>query len=86
MRIRLVISGRDYHAAEAVPGQLTLPEGSTLDAALQAVEAMLPQGAGLPDSCLIAVSGSHLGTRAHHSSPMLQDGDELLVLAPIAGG
>ena len=86
MNVRVVISGRNYHAAERLPRQLTLPDGASVDAALQALESLLPGGTRLPVSCLIAVSGLHLGTLRNHRSQLLRDGDELLVLSPVAGG
>ncbi len=86
MKIRLVVSGRHYEFAEALPAELELPEACSLDDALQSVDALLPAGARVPESCLVAVSGSHLGTRSRHRNPALSEGDELLLLAPIAGG
>jgi molybdopterin converting factor small subunit len=35
---------------------------------------------------LIAVAGKHLGTLASHTPSPLADGDELTVIAPVAGG
>jgi molybdopterin converting factor small subunit len=85
MHIRVVFAGRNYDRTQAVPACLDLPEGSTVDAALEALQASLG-GKSLPESCLVAVSGVHLGTlRAHQAHP-LRDGDELLLLAPVAGG
>jgi len=86
MQVRVVVSGRNYHWAEALPDRLTLAEGCSLDAALEALAAAMPEGQRLSQSCLVAVSGSHLGTLKAHRSCVLRDGDELLVLAPVAGG
>lgn len=85
MQVRVVIAGRNYHTAQDVPSRLSLPEGSTLDAALEALAALLG-GRPLPETCLIAVSGTHLGTLRAHQSRELRNGDELLLLAPVAGG
>ena len=46
----------------------------------------LPGDNPLSASCLVAVSGMHLGTLADHRPQTLKDGDELLLLAPVAGG
>jgi len=86
MQVRVVISGRNYDAAQAAPGQLTLPEGCSLDDALERLAGLLPPGQRLPDSCLVAVSGRHLGTLGKHRPHQLQEGDELILIAPVAGG
>jgi molybdopterin converting factor small subunit len=86
MHIRLFITGRNYNLAEGVPSELTLPEGATLDDALRSLGDLLPSGTRLPASCLVALSGRHCGTVASHSPEKLRDGDELIILAPVAGG
>ena len=86
MKIQLVISGRQHPISDAVPQYLELSDGATLDDALQSLADQLPDDAPLPNSCLIALAGSHLGTLADHQSPPLCDGDELVVIAPVAGG
>ena len=86
MKIHVVISGRSYDAAERIPDELTLPEGCSVGEALQRLAELFPDGKRLPDSCLIAVSGTHLGTLRNHSPRTLRDGDELVVIAPVAGG
>ena len=86
MKVRLVVSGRNYDAARAIPEHLALPDGCSLDEALQAVAGLCPQGQGLPESCLVAVSGTHLGTLRSHKPQVLSDGDELVLIAPVAGG
>ena len=52
MEIRIVVSGRSYHAAEEIPQQVTLPDGSSVDEALKVIAEQIPEGKGLPDSCL----------------------------------
>ena len=86
MQVRLTISGRSYDAAAQIPEQLTLDDGSALDDALQAVARLMPEGKDLPKSCLDAVSGKHLGTLANHRAHTLEEGDELVLIAPVAGG
>jgi hypothetical protein len=86
MQIRLIISGRNYNLAEAIPKELSLPEDATLDDALRSLADLLPGGTQLPSSCLVAVSGRHCGTVASHSPEKLRDRDELVILAPVAGG
>ena len=86
MKVGVVISGRNYDAADAVPEHLTLPDGASLDDALEALASLLPEDRQLPDSCLIAVSGTHLGTLASHRQSNLSEGDELVLIAPVAGG
>lgn len=86
MKIRLVISGRSYDAAEAVPNELSLPDGATVAEAVDALAGLLPEGRKLPATCLVAVSGKHLGTLASRPSQVLKDDDELVLIAPVAGG
>jgi len=86
MRIRLFVSGRNYERAAKIPEELMLAEGATLDDALQGLCGLLPEGRQLPGSCVVAVSGRHCGTLASHRPEVLRDGDELVVLAPVAGG
>jgi len=86
MRVRVVITGRSYDAAANVPDEITLPEEATLHDALQAITAAMPDGRPLPASCLVAVSGAHLGSLGSHPSRKLADGDELVLIAPVAGG
>jgi len=70
-----------------VPATLhSLPEGATLDDALTAVAGHLPADRPLPPSCLVAVSGTHVGTLGSHPARQLADGDELVLIAPVAGG
>ncbi len=86
MVIGIVVSGRNYDLADRMPRQLTLRDGASLDEALGTLAASLPDGQGLPASCLVAVSGTHLGTVGRHRDQPLAHGDELLLLAPVAGG
>ena len=86
MKVRVVFSGRRYDDAEALPECLTLPDGAAVDDALRALAGLMPEGKGLPKSCLVAVSGAHLGTVGSHRPRVLRDGDELVLIAPVAGG
>jgi molybdopterin converting factor small subunit len=86
MKIQLTISGRNYDVAESIPHELALPEGASVQVALERLAALLPNGYRLPDACLVAVSGQHLGTLRNPRPRVLRDGDELLLLAPVAGG
>jgi molybdopterin converting factor small subunit len=86
MKIRVTVSGRGYDSAASVPAALDVAEGTTLDELLRAVGEGLPAGHALAPSCLIAVSGAHVGTLAHHACRPLRDGDEILLIAPVAGG
>jgi molybdopterin converting factor small subunit len=102
MKVALIVTGRSYHHTAALPEVLHLSDGSTLDDALTALQAAVPNDnpqrpnvtgnlassgtTTLPPSCLIAVSGRHLGTLARHANCPLRDGDEIVLLAPVAGG
>jgi molybdopterin converting factor small subunit len=86
MKVRVLISGRGYDAAANVPPAWELADGTTLDDLLDQIGRRLPAGRGLPPSCLVAVSGTHLGTVARHGPRELRDGDEVVLIAPVAGG
>ncbi len=86
MNISIVVSGRSYDTAESLPDQLTLPEGCSLDEALEELASRLPEGKTLPATCLLAVSGLHLGTLGNHRRYALKEGDQLVLVAPVAGG
>lgn len=89
MHIRLTYSGRNYDQAATLPPHLELPDGATVSRALEAVQAALraaPPASALPGTALVAVAGVHVGTvRAHQDRP-LRDGEELLLITPVAGG
>ena len=78
--------GRGYPAAAPWPESLDLPAGSGIDDALEAVRALFPDGEHLPESCLVVVSGRHVGTVARHDPVGLVDQSELVLIAPVAGG
>lgn len=86
MVVRVVVAGRGYDTAARFPESLALAEHATLDDALAELNKCASGAKGLPASCLVAVCGTHLGTVGAHRARVLQDGDELLLLAPVAGG
>jgi molybdopterin converting factor small subunit len=86
MKIRVVVTGRNYHAAVPLPGELEMDDASGVDDALAVLAGYLPEGQGFPPSCLVVVSGQHLGTISQHQPRDLREGDELALIAPVAGG
>jgi molybdopterin converting factor small subunit len=86
VKIKLVMTGRSYHTANELPDELELAEGSSLDDVLELLAANWDAKLALPASCLVAVSGRHLGTVAQHTPAPLREGDEILLIAPVAGG
>ena len=86
MKIRIVISGRNYELAEPFPETIDLPDGSTIDDALGQLASRFSDEGSFPPSCLLAVAGKHVGTVASHPPTPLNDNDELVILAPVAGG
>ncbi|MBP89133.1 MAG: hypothetical protein CMJ64_20855 [Planctomycetaceae bacterium] len=86
MKIQIVYTGRSYQIAERLPSEIDLSDGAKLDDALHAVNQLLSDDEQLPPSCLISVAGSHVGTLASHEDQSLKDGDELVLIAPVAGG
>jgi molybdopterin converting factor small subunit len=86
MKIRIVFSGRGTELANALPATLNLAVGMDVSGAIAALRHLLPRGLELPASCLVVVSGKHLGALAAYENCTLCDGDELLFIAPVAGG
>ena len=86
MNVRVIITGRGYLPAEGLPASLSLADGATLDDALRTLAQHLPAGEAPGGTCLVAVSGTHLGTVGDHPPHVLREGDELLLVAPMAGG
>ena len=86
MKIHIVLTGRGQMRGDQLPGQLELPENSSVADALAVLRASLPEGESLPESYLLAVAGTHLGTLRQHEDQQLADGQELLLIAPMAGG
>ena len=86
MKIQVSYTGRGYQSATLLPSDITLGDDSTVDDALGLLAKELPDDQQLPPSCLLAVSGEHIGTVGDHSNRPLRDGDELILLAPVAGG
>lgn len=86
MKIRIAVTGRGYHQAEALPSELTLTEGATLVEAIGQIVGLLADRPALPSSCLVSLAGRHLGTLASYENAELRDGDELVLIAPVAGG
>ncbi len=86
MRVAVVVSGRSYHVAADLPSEIELPEDSKLSTALAQLAANLPEKSSLPASCLVAVGSRHVGTLGNYSDVTLNDGDELVIVAPVSGG
>ena len=86
MTLRLMISGRHYNAADGLPVEIDLPESSRVADAVRMVQSLLPDSVKLPSTCLVAVSGKHVGTVLHHTDMNLSDRDEIVFVVPVAGG
>ena len=86
MKLRIAVTGRSYHQTDGLPGELTLAEGASLEEAIRELSSLLPDQQALPSSCLISLAGRHLGTLASYENAELHDGDELVLIAPVAGG
>jgi molybdopterin converting factor small subunit len=86
MKIRIIVTGRNYHTAGPLPDELELDPSCGVDDALALLAEHLPEGQSFPASCLVVVSGQHLGTISQHQPCDLRDGDELALIAPVAGG
>jgi len=86
MKIQISYTGRSYQTASLLPAEITLADGATVDDALRLLTEALSDDRQLPASCLVAVSGEHIGTLTGYINRPLQDRDELILIAPVAGG
>ncbi len=86
MKLRLTMMGRRYDASVMLPDELELEAPSSLDDALQAVANALPERETLSPSCLVVLNGKHLGSVDRHENTTLAEHDELILIAPVAGG
>jgi molybdopterin converting factor small subunit len=86
LNVQIVFMGHCYDAVQSVPDRLCLPDGATVDDALKAITGQLSGDNRFSASCLVAVSGMHVETLGDHRAMILKDGDELFLLAPVAGG
>ena len=84
MRVQLFITGRMYHLADDAPDALELPDDADLAIAIERMQGALPEP--LPESTIISVSGRHAGAIGQFENTPLRDGDELMLVAPVAGG
>ena len=85
MKIRITYLGRSYQYAETLPEQLELESSATVADAVKVVNSLLGD-TELPGSCLVTVSGDHVGSVASFTNRGLNEGDELVLIAPVAGG
>jgi len=86
VKIRLVVIGRGYDAVEDMPEQWEVPEDAGIEDVICMLLERYGEGPGWAASCLVAVGGRHLGTIARHEPATLREGDELTLIAPVAGG
>jgi molybdopterin converting factor small subunit len=83
MRIKVKITGRQYDAAEALPDAMEVSDGASIELVLETIRATYGP---ISPGALLAVSGEHLGTVSDHRAKTLDDGDEVLIFSPVAGG
>ncbi len=84
MRIRIRLTGRGYHVASSLPAELELDDQAGLADALRVLS---EQCDGLlTASMMVLVDGRHVGTVGSYEPTPLQEGSELELLAPVAGG
>ncbi len=86
MRITLAVTGRLYDAGLTLPRTLDLPAGAQVDDALAALKSKSGSARPLAPLALLAISGVHIGTVAHHEPRTLVEDDEVLIFSPVAGG
>jgi len=85
MKIRVSLAGRILPGA-SLPHELELPSGASLADAIASLRGQLPADQPLSPTWLVVVSGEHVGSIGRHTARSLKEGDELLLIAPVAGG
>jgi hypothetical protein len=86
MKIRFNMLGRSYDATAQLPDELDVASEARVDDLLETVAKLLPDDQTLPPSCLVVHNGKHLGTVASHDNQRLAEADDLVLIAPVAGG
>jgi molybdopterin converting factor small subunit len=90
MKIHILIRGRIGDDWKDIDKQLKLPDGTTLEQLVPLAEAAkIPIREALASSPHLAETLMLNGERcpfAEHRDRVLEDGDELYMLAPLAGG
>ncbi len=86
MKIRVSIMGRSYHMTDGLHEFIELDDPATLEEAVQRINQLMPEGQTLTGSCLVLLGGTHFGSLDNHDPISLSDGDELTLIAPVAGG
>lgn len=86
MKLKISLIGRGYDAAAGLPEHVELAASASIAQALEAVAALLPEGEKPAGSCLVVHNGQHLGTVDTHREATLRDQDDLVLIAPVAGG
>ncbi len=81
MRIRLKLFARYAELLGASEVSLELPAGATVRDAIECIRSGHPNGRLLPERPLVAVNLNHV-----LPDRPLDDGDELAVMPPLAGG
>jgi molybdopterin converting factor small subunit len=81
MKIVCLLFGKYAELAGIDRMELELPDGSDVGEALRELRKSLPQGELIPQSSMVAVNQAHA-----LSGQVLQTGDELALLPPLAGG
>ncbi len=81
MKITCLIFGKYAEVVGTDKTEFELPEGASLVDAIQELRDTLPNGSRIPASTMVAINQVHaLPTR------ILEEGDELALLPPLAGG
>jgi molybdopterin converting factor small subunit len=81
-----MFTGRSYLHASALPDLIELTPGATVEEAIVRIRRYFYDDQALSDSCLVAVSGEHLGSIGRFADRTLQEGEEIVLIAPVAGG
>lgn len=81
MKIVCLLFGKYAEAVGVETAELELQEGSDVRCALEKLRGSLPNGELIPSSTMVAINHAHA-----LSDQVLQAGDELALLPPLAGG
>ena len=81
MKIKCLVFGKYAEAIGTETAELELGEGADVGSALEKLRETVPNGELIPRSTMVAINQSHA-----LADQILEEGDEMAILPPLAGG
>ncbi len=86
MKVRLTLMGRGYDRTSSLPSEVDVTLGACLGDVLHLIQSHYGELVPLSTSWLVVVNGQHLGTVERYEDVELRERDDLMLIAPVAGG